>query len=147
MLPQWFLSVTIENNAQLLAYDKELPAVSDPEWWLFRGEPRAYPKLQTSLERALVDRGTLLTEAADVERKLLKEFKRRAHHYMHPLPGEGDLMGWLALMQHYGAPTRLLDWTYSFYIATFFALSEATSNPPDKRSPCVVWALYRNAFP
>jgi hypothetical protein len=39
-------------------------------------------------------------------------------------------------MRHYGAPTRLLDWTKSPYVATFFALAEAK---PDK--PSAIWAV------
>src|SRR6058998_3676205 len=35
---------------------------------------------------------------------------------------------WLALMQHYGAPTGLLDFTRSFWIALFFAFEEAESD-------------------
>lgn len=37
-------------------------------------------------------------------------------------------------MQHHGAPTRLLDFTYSVYVAAYFAVEEADSD-------CVVWAL------
>jgi hypothetical protein len=94
----------------------------------------------------LGDAGIDLAEAPAIERKLLKEFKRRAHFYLSPLPAEGDVLGWLAVMQHYGAPTRLLDWTYSFFVAAFFALGEALSNPKEKRQPAVVWALYRDSF-
>ena len=38
-------------------------------------------------------------------------------------------------MQHHGAPTRLLDFTYSLYVAAYFALETADSD-------CAVWALH-----
>jgi len=140
-----FKRVCISDEASLLGYARELPHQEPRHWWLFRGMPRSFP-LQTSLERVLGDAGIDLAEAPGIERKLLKEFKRRAHFYVNPLPAEGDVLGWLALMQHYGAPTRFLDWTYSFFVAAFFALSDAVSNPPDKRQRAVVWALFRDAF-
>jgi hypothetical protein len=40
-------------------------------------------------------------------------------------------------MQHYGAPTRLLDFTYSFYVAAYFALEETEKD-------CAVWAINMN---
>jgi hypothetical protein len=39
-------------------------------------------------------------------------------------------------MQHWGAPTRLVDWSYSFYVAAFFALADVK---PGQR--CTIWAL------
>jgi hypothetical protein len=38
------------------------------------------------------------------------------------VPAIGDEIEWLAIMQHHGAPTRLLDVTYSIYIGLYFAL-------------------------
>jgi hypothetical protein len=43
-------------------------------------------------------------------------------------------MEWLSLMQHHGAPTRLLDFTYSIYIAVYFAVENATQDS-------AVWAM------
>src|SRR5881227_953261 len=46
---------------------------------------------------------------------------------------------WLALMQHYGAPTRLLDFTESFWIALYFAFEDAEED-------CAVVALDRSSL-
>lgn len=69
-----------------------------------------------------------------LEGGLLRQFQRRAHHYLPDVPPKAAWLEWLALMQHHGAPTRLMDWTYSFYVALYFALEEAEKN-------FVIWAL------
>lgn len=40
-------------------------------------------------------------------------------------------------MQHYGAPTRLLDFTYSFFIAAYFAMEK----PCEESSSHAIWAV------
>jgi len=50
------------------------------------------------------------------------------------VPPERDSFQWLALLQHHGAPTRLLDLTWSPYVAAFFALERA-------KGDAAVWAL------
>ncbi|MBN2455860.1 MAG: FRG domain-containing protein [Sedimentisphaerales bacterium] len=59
----------------------------------------------------------------DLEKNLLWEFQRKAHHYLKHVPKPDNIIEWLTLMQHYEGPTRILDWTYSFYVALFFALA------------------------
>jgi hypothetical protein len=57
-----------------------------------------------------------------VEYFLIREFRRGASRYLQETPEQADLVSWLSLMQHYGTPTRLLDFTHSFYVAAYFAL-------------------------
>jgi hypothetical protein len=70
-----------------------------------------------------------------LEDQLRREFRRKRHLYdASGAPEHG--LELLALMRHHGAPTRLLDWTYSIYVAAFFALETAR-----KDEPCAVWAI------
>lgn len=48
-----------------------------------------------------------------------------------------DLLETAALAQHYGVPTRLLDWTYDIYVALYFGFTGAI----DKQGNIVLWAL------
>jgi hypothetical protein len=100
--------------------------------WVFRGQEKAYWILEPTLERAI--KGTRAGKEAP-EKGLLLNFQRRAHHYTANPPSDGSYIEWLALMQHYGAPTRLLDWTFSPYVGLYFALENAHDGD------CCVWAV------
>lgn len=104
--------------------------------WLFRGHRCPNWTLVTSLERASKRCGV---SPVDYERQIWGEFRRHAHSYLQRAPDDSCTMEWLALMQHYGAPTRLLDFTYSFWIALFFAYEEAEDD-------CAVVALEPNSL-
>ena len=99
--------------------------------WLFRGHRVPEWKLETSLERASRRCGV---PTIQYERAVWGEFRRHAHAYVPRVPAESDTVEWVAFMQHYGAPTRFLDFTYSFWIALFFAFEEAEKD-------CAVVAL------
>jgi hypothetical protein len=99
--------------------------------WAFRGAGKTEWALQSSLERL----GIKL--AVEAERYVLTTFQRRVHHYISAPPAQDDYLEWLALLQHHGAPTRLLDWTKSPYVALFFALDERR----EAGGFCALWAI------
>jgi hypothetical protein len=90
--------------------------------WFFRGHRSLDWKLETSLERAS---RRCKAPQREYEKRIFEEFRRHAHTYLARTPKDEDTLEWLALMQHYGAPTRLLDFTTSFWIALFFAFEQA----------------------
>ena len=111
--------------------------------WLFRGQSDANWLLRTSLDRAFEENQYTIRKAG-VNKKiakkmqevyLIKTFQQNAKRFVNELeglPASNEILEWLALMQHYEVPTRLLDVTSSPDIATYFAL---TSN--EKKESCV----------
>jgi hypothetical protein len=96
--------------------------------WAFRGQQDARWPLLTSLSRYLEayipDRSSWRLR----EERAIRIFRRKAHNYLdNPAVLDNELRC-LALMQHHGAPTRLLDFTKSPFVAVFFALEHATSD-------------------
>jgi hypothetical protein len=104
------------------------------KWWAFWGQKDASWHLSTSLERSATRQRYLLGFLPDCESNILKDFRRRAHHYLNSHPSDDNLLEWLALIQHYGGPTRLIDFTHSPYVAAFFAVEQADSD-------AAVWAI------
>jgi hypothetical protein len=105
--------------------------------FLFRGHSDNKWNLKTSLERSLGDMRTIKDLEYDREDILQEEFIRNASLYMNKDLKEYSKLQILATMQHYGAPTRLLDVTKSFYIALYF-----TSNI--ERKDACIWAFNYN---
>jgi hypothetical protein len=93
----------------------------------FRGEASRDAKLTTSLQR-------LGGDYTQVERHLLRNFRKYAPRSEVP---EDSLWHWLALAKHHGLATRLLDWTYSPYVALHFA----TAFPRDYDHDGAIWMV------
>jgi FRG domain len=81
---------------------------------LFRGVGQAHFDTRTSLAR-------LGGRYWQLEYHVLRAFRKYATQEQVPFD---DDWNWIALGQHHGLPTRLLDWTYSPYVAMHFATAE-----------------------
>ena len=121
---------------RLESWGEFLDVITDSRYsdWAFRGHPKEQWPLLSALSRYLMNFRVDPPVWAAQEERILRIFKRKGHHFLSGRPLPDDDFEWLALMQHHGAPTRLLDFTWSPYVAAFFALQLATGD-------AAVWAL------
>lgn len=106
-----------------------------PENWIFRGQENSLWGLTTSLERYHnAGNGAELWRQKDAEDKMLEMIKRKGHLVLSETPKTYDDIDWLAILQHHGAATHLLDSTESFYVATYFAVEKL-------KTDAVIWAI------
>ncbi|MCD6530855.1 FRG domain-containing protein, partial [bacterium] len=105
------------------------------ELW-FRGEP---PDVNTPLTPS-VWRYKYKDLLYEYESQLYTKFYLKAPSRYINCPRSNEYYKWLFLMQHYGLPTRLLDWTESILVAVYFAIKYAKKYDGDYEK-AVIWAL------
>jgi hypothetical protein len=126
--PVAFIEGEIESWTQFVGL---IDAALEPEHWsplkpsryIFRGQADASWPLRPSLLRGKMA-GLNAVEALEIEQGAVKAFRVHAHQHLDAatLQAAPDVVSVWGLMQHYGAPTRLLDWTASPYVAAYFAV-------------------------
>lgn len=130
MRPEIFRAIRVNSWDEARSLSQSLPIPN----WAFRGQENASWGLKTKLER-VIDRYEIRKEFISyAEEDILESFQRRAHQYLRNPPSRENKLEWVALIQHYCGPTRLLDFTRSFYIAAFFATENATDD-------AAIWAV------
>ncbi len=95
------------------------PNTEAPTW--YRGVGKASHKLLPSLYRHPTV--TTASDLIELEGRLLNRFRHRSIPYQDRILSSD--WEFLFLMQHYGVPTRLLDWSESPFIALYFAITDA----------------------
>jgi len=104
----------------------------------FRGHPEKYNKLTPGIFREKYDSQFIFKP--QFELKIYEEFKRIAPSLSHFNVKNYSDLEWLFVMQHYGMPTRLLDWTESILFAAYFAVEK------NFESDAELWAMYPDAL-
>ncbi|MDP2999687.1 MAG: FRG domain-containing protein [Bryobacterales bacterium] len=121
------VQVEVENIPSFLDAARKLcPGSGRAEYW-FRGHARADWPLVPAIHREYDSVG---------ERNLVHRFRLAARTRYAHCPDLRDVAAWLCLMQHWGLPTRLLDWTASPLTALYFAV---VHDP--KPGPAAAWVL------
>lgn len=113
--------------------------LSDTQAYVFRGHASAeWPHLEPSLHRQLATDRTF-AEHVFIEANAIRAFRRHGRSLL--LPSEltyfDKILDSITLMQHYGAPTRLLDWTLSPWVACYFAVQ----SPGNQKEDAAIWSF------
>lgn len=128
-------TIRIEDLSDAVRATKEVIQSFDADTACWRGHADADWALQAHVFR----RPTKLPGVSSYnESGLIGHFLARSPtRSLTKTPEPDDYFGWLFLAQHYGLPTRLLDWSESPLVALYFAVSEGHED----RDACV-WALW-----
>ena len=127
-------AITVSSWAHLLdelyreSWDHSIERFRSP--YVFRGMGLARIGLKTSLQRLAAGH----PEIGKLEGHLLRNFRKYAHA---DSAAGNSIWNWLALAAHHGLPTRLLDWTYSPFVALHFA----TENLARYDTAGVIWCV------
>jgi len=106
----------------------------------FRGHATVHNELTPRIFRSEWDNKVYMALRPSLEFLMIEDFKRGAPALTEKTPAYDDHVSWLFLMQHHGAPTRLLDWTESALIALYFSVRDAPTEDAE------LWVMYPYAL-
>lgn len=117
------------------SYDKNIKRFRSP--YVFRGIQNKSYELRTSLLR-------LGNTPKEMEKHLFRNFKKYAPR--DTVTEDNDWL-WLSIAQHHGLPTRLIDWTFSPYIALHFLCEDIEKFNQDGVLWCVDYYKTKEFLP
>ena len=130
--------VEVDGLIGLVRQTLEISKMLRPEGFLwFRGLNQAHYGLVPKIMRS----GKSIEEVLNREARLMTRFRQRSLAYW---PDGYPQNNWehLFAMQHFGLPTRLLDWSENLFVATYFASIEPKDVGPIFSGDCpVVWCF------
>jgi hypothetical protein len=97
--------------------------------WIFRGHSSCFWHLKAGAHRSAKPDVNDLESLIKQERQLLNEFKRRARIFIQSPPSSD--WEWMVLAQHFGLPTRMLDWTENPLVALYFSVRDRQESSND----------------
>jgi hypothetical protein len=138
--PNFVLTDTVSSWDGFLGWVRELQGS-----WCFRGQREAGWSLSTSLDRSArrdfstpTSSGYWHVDRDSEESKNLQQFAEQDDRPTLRRPAVDDIGSWYAAMQHYGMPTRFLDWSMSPCVAAYFAFEHEAV---EDQKYSAIWAL------
>jgi hypothetical protein len=129
--------IVIRTTENLTAFSRS----SDADQLVYRGQPSCdwglVPSIYRGVEADIVDE--IFDELVQMERDIYREFKNKSARFI----GNRAFSAWDVLVsaQHYGSPTRLLDWTTKLLGAAYFAAAGLPDNDG------VIWVARAGSVP
>ena len=145
MIPEQAMATWESFKSHVSSFSSAGARKSPRDRYLFRGQGDAEWKLSSTFDRAFA--AVPIKNREKIEKELLENFKRECEMYPDLKEIESIDYALLALGQHHGLPTRLLDWTESPYVAAFFAFQGHLlhdTGSPSSRKRVAIWMLDRD---
>lgn len=119
----------VNTIGQLLEFIKNIKETNKHHLW-FRGVADESWPLLPSIQRS--------KDRIICEKYIINDFYIKARQVLENSPPKKNYAAWISLMQHFGLPTRMLDWSSSPLIASFFAVEKYEEHP---ETDAAIWVL------
>lgn len=133
-----FINRTIDKHGNITGKRGKTPFVRSASQLQFKREIYVLLKFLN-----YCDRIGLRIQVNENVRKYLHNFTRYEYEENEVIWPNSEFFEIISLAQHYGLPTRALDWTYDYKVALYFAVKDALKEDSED---CVLWAFNYKLF-